>query len=111
MLLGLQVGGAEAVINAATSFLFPETSNSAFAARLTADCLGMILGYLIEPIAGISLPRHVALIAACLGLNAVAVVAYLAWGSCPWNPQLGTDSETESAGIQTSTRRKLDPGL
>ena len=80
VLLGLGVGGAESVINAATSFLFPDTTSSAFAARLTADCMGMILGYLIEPIAGHSLPRHVGLISVCLALNAVAVVGYLVWG-------------------------------
>jgi hypothetical protein len=45
-------GGAEATINAGTSYLFPVKTSAAFAAKLLTECFGQVCGYTIEPIFG-----------------------------------------------------------
>ena len=77
MFFGLETGGAEAIVMSATSYLFYDSSNSAFGARFIVDCLGTILGFLIDPIAGDAFSNHMALVGGCLLLNALVVARYL----------------------------------
>ena len=49
---GFMTGGGEAVINAGTSYLFPEKTSAAFAAKLLIETFGQVCGYLIVPIFG-----------------------------------------------------------
>jgi MFS family permease len=73
---GFMTGGGEAVVNAGTSYLFPEKTSAAFAAKLLIETFGQVCGYLIVPIFGQNYIGQLVLLLSVLCCSGAIVVYY-----------------------------------